>query len=143
MKTEWRIFGIVAAFLFVACGRLRVVDPRRAGGHVEWIGIVALVLSGLLCLDVRRLLLVRLPAHRPAPGGPAGRRRSPTAPARSASSARAATGRSAWRWPPLIAGIGLVFWQWWLIAVGLVAVTVVGACGLLFEYYTGARRGAH
>ena len=40
-----------------------------------------------------------------------------------------------------IAGLGLVFWQWWLIALGLVAV-IVGACGLLFEYYTGTRRTA-
>src|SRR5918993_4102103 len=32
------------------------------------------------------------------------------------------------------AGLGLVFWQWWLIALGMVMV-ILGASGLLFEYY--------
>jgi hypothetical protein len=42
----------------------------------------------------------------------------------------------------LVAGIGLVYMQWWLIGVGLIAVLVTTA-GLLFEYYTGARRVHH
>ncbi len=41
----------------------------------------------------------------------------------------------------LIAGIGMVYWMWWLIAAGLVGV-LIGTGGLLFEYYTGSRRGA-
>src|SRR6266540_429829 len=40
-----------------------------------------------------------------------------------------------------VAALGLVFWMPWLIAVGLAAV-LVGAAGLLFEYYTGTRRSA-
>src|SRR5205814_9125854 len=41
----------------------------------------------------------------------------------------------------LIAAIGLVYWQVWLLAIGLIGV--LGATGgLLFEYYTGARRAA-
>jgi uncharacterized integral membrane protein len=40
-----------------------------------------------------------------------------------------------------VAGLGLVFWQWWLTAAGLVAV-LFAVCGLLFEYYTGTRRTA-
>ena len=40
-----------------------------------------------------------------------------------------------------IAGLGLVYWQWWLIALGLVMV-ILGACGLLFEYYSGTRHTA-
>ena len=40
-----------------------------------------------------------------------------------------------------VAGLGMVFWQWWLIAAGLVAV-IFATCGLLFEYYTGTRRTA-
>ena len=35
-----------------------------------------------------------------------------------------------------VTGLGLVFWMWWLIALGLVLV-IFGACGLLFEYYVG------
>lgn len=40
-----------------------------------------------------------------------------------------------------VAGLGLVFWMWWLLALGLVMV-IFGACGLLFEYYSGTRRMA-
>ena len=40
-----------------------------------------------------------------------------------------------------VAGLGLVFWMPWLIAIGMVAV-LVSAAGLLFEYYTGTRRSA-
>ena len=39
----------------------------------------------------------------------------------------------------LITGVGLVYLQSWLIVVGAVAV-LVAVGGLLFEYYTGARR---
>ena len=40
-----------------------------------------------------------------------------------------------------IAGLGLVFWQWWLVLLGLILV-VFAACGLLFEYYSGTRHPA-
>jgi hypothetical protein len=40
-----------------------------------------------------------------------------------------------------IAGLGLVFWMWWLIAVGMLLV-IVTACGMLFEYYSGTRHTA-
>jgi hypothetical protein len=39
----------------------------------------------------------------------------------------------------LVAGLGLVFQQWWLVAGGLIAL-LIGTGGLLFEYYTGARK---
>ena len=50
MKTEWRIFGLVAAFLFVACvvyawWSWAYTNPH----HVEWVGVVGLVLPALLC----------------------------------------------------------------------------------------------
>jgi hypothetical protein len=40
-----------------------------------------------------------------------------------------------------VMALGLVYMQIWLIAAGAVAV-IVGTGGLLFEYYTGSRRGA-
>lgn len=40
-----------------------------------------------------------------------------------------------------IVGLGLVFWQWWLIGVGGLAI-IFSTCGLLFEYYSGTRRTA-
>ena len=63
--------------------RRRRVDRHRRAGPV-----------GLLCSMCGGFFWFVVPPHRPAPGGPAATPRSPTAPARSASSARAATGRS-------------------------------------------------
>jgi hypothetical protein len=60
---------------------------------------------------------------------------------------------SPWRWSPgsywpfgiaasaAVTGLGLVFFWWWLIGVGLIAV-ILSSCALLFEYYTGTRRMA-
>jgi hypothetical protein len=39
------------------------------------------------------------------------------------------------------ASLGLAFFQWWLVAAGVIGVLVTTS-GLLFEYYTGTRRGA-
>ena len=98
MRTEYRLFGVVALFLFVAAAVYALVDRHGEPGRVEWVGTVALVLSGLLCPMCGGFFWFVVAAHRPAPGGPRRTPRSPTAPARSASSARAATGRSASRW---------------------------------------------
>ena len=139
MKTEYKIFAGVAAFLF---GAAIVYGTWTHGqtGHLEWIGTVALVLSGLLCSMcggffwfVARRIDLR-PEDREdgeifegageigffSPGS-----YWPFAIALSAS----------------IAGLGLVFWMWWLIAVGMILV-VVTACGMLFEYYSGTRHTA-
>jgi hypothetical protein len=139
VKTEYKIFVGVAAFLF---GTAIVYGTWTHGqtGHLEWIGTVALVLSGLLCSMcggffwfVARRIDLR-PEDREdgeifegageigffSPGS-----YWPFAIALSAS----------------IAGLGLVFWMWWLIAVGMILV-VVTACGMLFEYYSGTRHTA-
>ncbi|NKY49779.1 cytochrome c oxidase subunit 4 [Nocardia vermiculata] len=48
-------------------------------------------------------------------------------------------------WPILLAGsaavtaIGFAFWQYWLIAVGVICVLTTVA-GLVFEYYVGAEK---
>ncbi|MEV0730056.1 cytochrome c oxidase subunit 4 [Polymorphospora sp. NPDC050346] len=139
MKTEWRLFLIIAGFLLFATFVYGFWTNGQLG-HVEWIGTVALALSFLLCTMcggffwfVSRRIDLR-PEDRPdaeisdgageigffSPGSywPFG-------------IALAAT----------VAGLGLVFWQLWLVAVGMVAV-ILTACGLLFEYYTGTRRTA-
>src|SRR6476620_10818787 len=51
MKSEWRIFGGVSLFLFAMAALYpwwTNADPSI--GHVDWIGTVALIMSGLLCL---------------------------------------------------------------------------------------------
>jgi cytochrome c oxidase subunit IV len=141
MRSEWRLFGLISAFLFVAAivygFWTRGSDPLH---HVEWVGTTALVLSGLLttmCFAYFSAVASRIdprPEDRPdaeiADGAGEVGFFSPGS-----------------YWPvgialaALIAGLGLVYWQVWLLAVGLIAVLGT-AGGLLFEYYTGARRAA-
>ena len=132
MKTEYKIFLGVAAFLFGAA-IVYGLWTHGESGNLEWIGTVALVLSGLLCSMcggffwfVARRIDLR-PEDREdgeigffSPGS-----YWPFGLALAASTA----------------GLGLVFWQWWLVALGLIMV-VFSACGLLFEYYSGTRHPA-
>jgi hypothetical protein len=139
VKTEYKIFTAVAGFLFVAAA-VYGTWTHGAQGRVEWVGLVALILSGLLCSMcggffwfVARRIDLR-PEDRP--------------------DAEIADGvgeigffSPGSYWPfglalaAAIAGLGLVFWMAWLIALGLVMV-IFGACGLLFEYYSGTRHTA-
>ncbi|HET9516792.1 MAG TPA: cytochrome c oxidase subunit 4 [Actinoplanes sp.] len=137
MKTEYKIFLGVAAFLF-GCAIVYGFWTRGETGHVEWIGVVALSLSGLLCamcggffwfvanrIDLR-------PEDRPDAEISEG-----------AGEVGFFSPGSYWPFglalASAIAALGLVFWMPWLIATGLVMV-ILAACGLLFEYYTGTRR---
>ncbi|MFR9779907.1 cytochrome c oxidase subunit 4 [Micromonospora sp. MS34] len=139
MKTEWKIFLIVSTFLF-GVAVLYAAWTYGEGGRVEWVGTVALLLSGLLTTMcggffwfVSRRIDLR-PEDRPdgeiADGAGEVGFFSPGS-----------------YWPfglalaAAIAGLGLVYWQMWLLGAGLVAV-IFAACGLLFEYYSGTRRTA-
>jgi hypothetical protein len=142
MRTEARIFGIVTAFLFAAAGVYSwwtwyEADPH----HTEWVGVIALVLSGLLCLMCGGYFWF------------VSRRIDPRPEDRDDAEIVDGAGEIGFfspgsYWPfglalaALAAGVGLVYLQWWLIGAGLLAV-LVGAAGLLFEYYTGARRQQH
>jgi hypothetical protein len=139
MKSEWRIFGLVAAFLFAACivyawwSRTYSVPH-----HVEWVGVVGLILAGLLCLMCggyfwfvsRRIDL------RPED-------RADAEIADGAGEVGFFSPGSYWPFGialcALIAAIGIAYWELWIIILGLV-FTVVGATALVFEYYTGSRR---
>jgi cytosine/uracil/thiamine/allantoin permease len=51
MKSEYKFFGVITLFLLLAC----VVYAwwtayESATGQIEWIGVVALALSSVLCL---------------------------------------------------------------------------------------------
>lgn len=139
MKTEWRIFGGVAAFLFVATGVYGWWTSVEMGA-IEWIGTIALLLSGLLCTMCGGFFWV------------VSRRIDPRPEDRPDAEIVEGAGEVGFfspgsYWPfglglaVAVAGLGVVFWTWWLIVAGLVAI-ITATCGLLFEYYTGTRRTA-
>jgi hypothetical protein len=141
MRSEFRVFGLLAAFLYVACGvyawwTWADSDPHR----VEWIGTIALILCGLLCLMCGGYFWF------------VSRRIDPRPEDRSEAEIADGAGEIGFFSPgsyypfgiaaaATVTALGMVFWMPWLIAVGLAAVLVATA-GLLFEYYTGTRRSA-
>ena len=139
MKTEYKIFAGVAVFLFAAAAVYGIWTNGASGG-VEWIGTVALILSGLLCsmcggffwFVSRRIDL------RPED-------REDGEIAEGAGEIGFFSPGSYWPFglalSASIAGLGLVFWMWWLIALGLILV-IVSASSMIFEYYTGTRHPA-
>jgi len=139
MRTEYKIFGAVAVFLFAAA-TLYALWTNGQTGRVEMVGTVALILSGLLSSMcggffwfVARRIDLR-PEDRPdaeiADGAGEVGFFSPGS-----------------YWPvgialaAVTAGVGLAFVQWWIVGVGVISV-VFAACGLLFEYYSGTRHTA-
>ena len=73
-----------------------------------------------------------LPVRRPPAGGTAargqpGRPRSPTARATSASSRRAATGRSCWPVAAALLGLSLAFIYFWALAISVVILLIVAS----------------
>jgi cytochrome c oxidase subunit IV len=139
MRTEWRIFGGVAAFLFAACG-VYVWWTWYDLGRVDWVGSIALFLSALLCTMCGGYFWF------------VSRRIDPRPEDRPDAEISDGAGEVGFfspgsYWPlgiglaTTLAGVGLVFFWWWLIALGIIAV-LLSAAGLLFEYYTGTRRTA-
>jgi hypothetical protein len=141
MRSEYKLFGLIAGFLFAAAAVYGYWTWANAGGHhMEWIGVVALILSGLLCsmcggyfwFVARRIDL------RPED-------RADAEIVDGAGEVGFFSPGSYWPFglalSAAIAGLGMVFWAPWLIAVGLTAI-ICATGGLLFEYYTGSRRSA-
>jgi hypothetical protein len=139
LKTEYKIFVGVAAFLF-AVAVVYGVWTNGASGGVEWIGTIALILSGLLCTMCGGFFwfVSRRIDLRPED-------REDAEIAEGAGEIGFFSPGSYWPFgvalSASIAGLGLVFWLWWLIALGLVLV-IVTASAMIFEYYTGTRHPA-
>ncbi|MBW6436799.1 cytochrome c oxidase subunit 4 [Actinoplanes hulinensis] len=146
MRTEYKIFAAVAVFLFGAAAvyGLYTLNTGNASGTAdgyeggtEWVGVVALILSGLLCTMCAGFFwfVARRIDLRPED-------REDGEIAEGAGEVGFFSPGSYWPFgialAAAVAGIGLVFWMWWLLAFGLVCV-ILTSCGLLFEYYSGTR----
>ena len=139
MKTEYKIFAGVAVFLFGAA-TVYALYTYGASDGVEWVGTVGPILSGLLCAMCGGFFwfVARRIDLRPED-------REDAEIVEGAGEIGFFSPGSYWPFglalAAAIAGLGLVFWMWWLIALGLIMV-IFGACGLLFEYYSGTRHTA-
>ena len=152
MRTEYKLFAAVAVFLFGAAavygvytlntGNISGTDADAPGfrGGVEWVGVVALILSGLLCTMCAGFFwfVARRIDLRPED-------REDGEIAEGAGEVGFFSPGSYWPFGLALAastaGMGLVFWQWWLVLLGMIAV-IFASCGLLFEYYSGTRHPA-
>ena len=139
MRSEYKLFGILTAFLYLACG-VYAWWTWYDSGRVEWIGTLALALTGLLTLMCGGYFWF------------VSRRIDPRPEDRPDAEMSDGAGEVGFfspgsYWPfglgvaALTAGLGLVYWQIWLLAAGLIAV-LLATGGLLFEYYSGSRRAA-
>jgi len=139
MKSEYKFFAVITAFLILACAVYAWWTAYDSpDGRIEWIGVVALALSSVLCLMcggyfwfVSRRIDLR-PEDRDE--------------AEIADGAGEIGFFSPGSYYPfglalaaVITGVGLAYLYWWVIALGLASVLVATA-GMLFEYYTGARK---
>ena len=137
MRTEGRIFNLVAVFLYLCAGVYYWWTDHEM--KPDWAGTVALVLAGTL------LLMCGLYFSFIA------RRIEPRPEDRPDGEIEEGAGEIGFfspgsYWPfglalaATVTGLGVVFWMYWLMAVGVVAL-LLATGGLLFEYYTGSRRG--
>ena len=141
MKTEWRLFIGIGVFCWLAAigyGIWTSLPNSYSHGHLEPVGVAALILSGGL-LGI--------------PGGFfwfVSRRIDPRPEDRSDAEIAEAAGDFGFfspgsYWPvtlagaAMVVGLALAFAQVWLVIVGvLFLMFAIG--GLLFEYYVGGRR---
>ena len=139
MKSEWRLFGLITLFCFVVAPLYAWWTWYDSNPHVvEWVGTVGLILVGLLTAMCAGFFLV---VSRRIDARPEDR---PDAEIDEGAGDLGFFSPGSY-YPfgialaTIVAGIGLVYLYWWMIALGLVGV-LFGAAGLLFEYYTGARK---
>ena len=133
MRVEARLFGVLCGlfFLFAAVYGLWTWGDS---GRVEVVGTTALVLTGGLALIMGSYFAF------------VARRIDARPEDRSDADIEEGAGELGFfspgsYWPvtlagsAALAGLGLAFVEWWLVAVGIVAV-LFSVGGLLFEYYT-------
>jgi hypothetical protein len=133
MRVEFRLFGILAGLFFAfatAYGLWTWVDS----GQVEVAGTTALILTGGLALIVGSYFWFVSRRIDPRPED-----RLDADIAEGAGELGFFSPGSYWplglAFAAMIAGLGLAFSEYWLLALGVVGV-LFAAGGLLFEYYT-------
>ena len=141
MKTEAKMFHVIWVTLLVFAGGYALWSKQATefnDGKIEWAGTVALIMAALLiamCAFYFSFVARRIDLR------PEDREDGEIADA--AGEVGFFSPGSYWPFgialAGTVAGVGVVFWYPWLIAVGIVAVLVTAA-GLLFEYYTGTRK---
>ncbi len=137
MRSEFRFFAVITAFLYAACAVYAWWTWYEFGG-IEWVGTIALALSGLLCGMCGGYFAF------------VARRIDPRPEDRATAEIAEGAGEVGFFSPgsyypfglalsTIVTGLGLVYKQWWLVGAGIAAL-LIGTGGLLFEYYTGARK---
>jgi hypothetical protein len=139
VKSEFRLFGLISLFLFAMAGIYGGWTWADSGAHrMEWIGVVALILSALLCTMCGGYFWFVSRRIDPRPED-----RPDGEIADGAGDIGFFSPGSYWPFglalTVLFTGLGLVFTQWWLVGVGIGGI-LLATGGLLFEYYTGSRR---
>ncbi|GAA1856532.1 cytochrome c oxidase subunit 4 [Asanoa iriomotensis] len=139
MRTEWKLFSVISGFLFAATFVYAFWTNGQTQG-IDWVGTVALALSFLLTAMCGGFFWFVSRRIEPRPED-----RADGEIADGAGEIGFFSPGSYWPFglalAATIAGLGLVFWQVWLLVIGIVAV-ILATCGLLFEYYSGTRRTA-
>ena len=133
MRVEFRLFGILAGLFFafaIAYGLWTWIEDER----VEVAGTTALVLTGALALIVGSYFWFISRRIDPRPED-----RLDADIAEGAGELGFFSPGSYWpfgiAFAAMIAGLGLAFSEYWMLALGLIGV-LFAAGGLLFEYYT-------
>jgi len=141
MKSEFRPFGLLSGFLFLAAIVYGFWSYYGTNPHrTEVIGLVALILSGLLTTMCTLFFFTVAQRIDPRPED------RPDAEIADGAGEVGFFSPGSY-WPlglgaaALVGAVGLVYWHVWLLALGMLGVLGATA-GLLFEYYTGARRAA-
>jgi Cytochrome c oxidase subunit IV len=133
MRVETRLFGVLSG-LFFLFALLYGVWGQIEDGRVEVIGETALILTGGLAFIVGSYFWF------------IARRIDPRPEDRLDADIAEGAGELGFfspgsYWPitialaAMIAGFGLAFTEWWIVAVGIIGV-LFSVGGLLFEYYT-------
>ncbi|GAA0744280.1 cytochrome c oxidase subunit 4 [Dactylosporangium roseum] len=139
MRAETKLFALVGGLLVVITGAYAYLT-HALSGSVERTGTVALGLSCVLCgMSGGYFWLI----SRRIPPRPEDREDADIADA----AGEVGFFSPASYWPLGIglgaatAALGVALWQLWIAAAGIVGV-VAASAAMLFEYYTGANRGA-